>query len=126
MKKWPKWSENALLAGFELVKFLKLDVRTYLFQQKMANHQPAGVAIGLIAISRISSLNCSWLQVFPPWKSSSIDVQNVWLYWKCSLLENVVCFCISTILQLITWVVLGTGMSVILYTPGHVLPEENL
>jgi hypothetical protein len=56
-------------------------------------------------------------------ESSSIDVQYVWLYWKCSLLENVKCalyFIVYfsegsrtvTILQLITWVLLGscTGM----------------
>ncbi len=27
------------------------------------------MAIGLIAISQISSLSCSWLQVFPHWKA---------------------------------------------------------
>jgi hypothetical protein len=61
---------------------------------KIANHQPAGVAIGLIAISQIRSLNFSWLSRISSLESSSIDEQNVWLYWKCSLFENFSVLCI--------------------------------
>jgi hypothetical protein len=88
------------------------------------------MAIGLIAISQISSLNCSWLQVFPHWKvvplmSKMCGVIGSVLFLKmlCALYSIVYLVRIQELLQLITWVVLGscTGTGVIQNTPGHVL-----
>ncbi len=80
------------------------------------------MTIGLIAISDLF-IKLLMASSTSSLESSSIDVQYVWLYWKCSLLENVKCalyFIVYfsegsrtvTILQLITWVLLGscTGM----------------
>lgn len=67
------------------MKFLKLDLRTSCFSKNFRT-SAAGVAIGLIAISQISSLNCSWLQVFP--------------YWKAVPLMRKMCGCIGSVLFL--------------------------